>query len=453
MLEWVTKRLEIKTSDPDEQRRAKLLNILLSGIFVLAVLALLFSFVLQISGLPLPVDFNLIFFPASALLIVIAFLFAINRYVSPSAASFLFIISLTVILYLSAPSYETVWGRNMIMLVPSIVMGSVLLRPAASFMVAGLVGVFFIISSAQNEFALNYIGILAYFAIALVAWLSASTLERALGELRVINTELDAIVNERTRELVLANAKLTEARDTAIEASKYKSELTARVSHELRTPLGAILGYSEMLRGEHYGPVNSNQKGKLTSIIEMTRNLSNLIGDWLDQAKLESGKLNLNSDWFEIRQMLDYVQGITEVMIKGRPIALSFKVDNAVPVQLYGDGDRIQQILINLVSNAIKYTDRGTVTTSVFLSDDNHWVMEVKDTGIGIPEQALPTIFDSFSQVDGSRTRVHEGFGLGLSIVNHLTDLMGGNIEVESKIGVGSVFRVILPLQEHLELA
>lgn len=447
---WVNKWLEVQSSDPDVRRRAKLLNILLMSVLILACFAMVGVLFANITGLA---ETSGVFVPSVLMLLAVVGIFFINRYLSTSVAGILFLLVLTTILTLSAPPYESVWGRNMIMFSLPVVMASVILRPTSSFLAAGLIALLFIAMSYMYEFPLNFVGILVYFAIAVVAWLSSSTLERALGELRVINTELDAIVNERTRELVLANAKLTEARDTAIEASKYKSELTARVSHELRTPLGAILGYSEMLRGEHYGPVNSNQKGKLTSIIEMTRNLSNLIGDWLDQAKLESGKLNLNSDWFEIRQMLDYVQGITEVMIKGRPIALSFKVDNAVPVQLYGDGDRIQQILINLVSNAIKYTDRGTVTTSVFLSDDNHWVMEVKDTGIGIPEQALPTIFDSFSQVDGSRTRVHEGFGLGLSIVNHLTDLMGGNIEVESKIGVGSVFRVILPLQEHLELA
>ncbi len=440
----INKWLEVlPTPDPDMQRRGKLLNILLLGVFVLtffAVLGGLFAYMAKMT------EVVGVILPSTIMLFTMVGIFLVNRFWSINVASILFLVTLIAVLALSAPPYETVWGRNMIIFSLPIIMASIILQPTSSFVAAAIVSFLSFIMAYVNGFSPNFIGSLAYFAIALVAWLSASTLENALGELRIINAELDAIVDKRTRELVLANTKLTEARDTAIEANKYKTELTARVSHELRTPLGAILGYSEMLRGEHCGPVNQDQKSKLSSIIEMTRNLSNLITDWLDQAKLESGKLHLNVDWFEVREILTYVQGITEVLVKEKPIALSFNVDKAIPTQLYGDGERIQQILINLVGNAVKYTERGKVATRVFLGDDNQWIMEVKDTGIGIPKQALPTIFDSFSQVDGSRTREHQGFGLGLSIVHHLIDLMGGEIEVESKVGVGSTFRAILPL-------
>ena len=445
---WLSEWLEVPSSDPDVQRRAKLLNIVLSSLFVLILVAVIGVIIANITGIA---DTSGVLAPSAFMLFAVVVVYFINRFWSTSVASALFLLILTIILTFFAAPYETVWGRNMIMFALPVVMASVIMRPTTSFLVAGVIALLFMGLSYANEFQFNFVGILVYFLIAVVAWLSSSTLENALGQLRIINTELDAIVDERTKELVLANSKLTEARDTAVEANRYKTELTARVSHELRTPLGAILGYSEMLRGEHYGQVNKDQKGKLNSIVEMTKNLSSLIGDWLDQAKLESGKLQLNPDWFEVREVLTYVKSITEVLNKEKAIVLSFNVDRAVPTRLYGDSDRIQQILINLTGNAIKYTERGTVVTSVFLGDDNSWVIEVKDTGIGIPEQSLPTIFESFSQVDGSRTREHEGFGLGLSIVHHLTDLMGGDIQVESKVGAGSIFRVILPLNNHSE--
>ncbi len=443
--------MEVRTSDPDEQRRAKLLNILLLGLFVLTILGLLFNLTLLFNNQPLPQDYNITMMSIAAMMVITAVIFIINRYVSPLAASILFVVFLTLILYFSAPPYESVWGRNMIMLALPIVISSVILRPFSSFVVSRLLVLLYAVSSSQNDFALNYIGILAYFGIALVSWLSANTLEKALTELRDINVDLDAKVEERTKELVLANTRLAEARDTAIEASQYKTELTARVSHELRTPLGSIMGFAEMLWSGYFGAVNEAQKQKLKSIVETTKNLSNLISDWLDQAKLESGKLELYYEWFTVRELVGYVEDITQVLIKSKPIKLNFKVETAVPTQLYGDNNRIQQILINLVSNAIKYTEKGFVNVLVSV-EDSQWIIQVKDTGIGISEKSFPTIFESFSQVDGSRTRTHEGFGLGLSIVKQLIDLMDGDIIVESIVGEGSVFIVKLPLIEETQV-
>ncbi len=449
--EHINTALEVKTSDPDEKRRAKLLNILLLGLFVLTILGLLASLSLMISSQPLPDNYNITMMSIAAMLVITVIIFIINRYFSPIVASVLFIIFLTIILYFSAPPYESVWGRNMIMLALPIVMSSVVFRPSASFVVAGLLTLLYAVSSTQNDFSLNYIGVLAYFGIALVSWLSADTLEKALAELRDINVDLDAKVDERTKELVLTNTQLAEARDAAIEANQYKTELTARVSHELRTPLGSIMGFSEMIWSGYYGEVNEKQKQKLISIIETTKNLSNLISAWLDQAKLDSGKLELQYERFNIRELVAYVEDISQVLLKNKPVKLQFKVETAVPTQLYGDSDRIQQIFINLVSNAIKYTEKGSINVLV-CAENNQWTIQVKDTGIGIPENALPNIFESFSQVDGSRTRKHEGFGLGLSIVKHLIDLMDGDIIVESLVGEGTVFTVKLPIIEEVQI-
>jgi len=450
VLEWMNTKLEVKSSDPNERRRAKLLNVLLLGVFSLTILALLGTILLTVVGQPLAVDRSLIIIPALVTIAALGIISGINRYFSPRFASAIFLVFLTAILYLSAPPYETVWGRNMIMLAIPIVMSSVILGPLSSVVVAALITLLFGVASYTNGFPINFIGSLAYFAIALVAWLSASTLENALDDLREINLDLDNKVDERTKELVLANKRLTEARDVAVVANQYKSELTARVSHELRTPLGAILGYAEMLRGGYFGAVNGAQEQKLESIIETTENLSRLISDWLDQARLESRKLQLNYRWFEVRELMAYVESVTQVLIKEKPITLKFDVDAAMPAQLYEDSERVQQIMINLVSNAIKYTEKGIVDVAVFM-DDGRWVIQVKDTGIGMPAHVIPTIFEPFTQVDGSKTRNHEGFGLGLSIVKQLLDLMGGDIRVESILNKGSVFTVTLPIIEAVK--
>ncbi len=450
VLEWINTKLEVKSSDPNEQRRARLLNILLFAVLGLTLLALLGAMLLLVSGLSLTGNSESIIVPALVTITALTIISGINRYFSPRLASTIFLVFLIALLYSSAPPYENVWGRNMIMLAIPIVMASVILGPLSSFVVASLITLFFAVVSYTNDFAINFIGNLAYFAIALVAWLSASTLEKALNDLREVNLDLDNKVDERTKELVLANEQITEARDVAVVANQYKSELTAKVSHELRTPLGAILGYAEMLWGGYFGPVNDAQKQKLESIIETTKNLSSLISDWLDQARLESRKIQLNYHWFGIRELVAYVESVTRVLVKEKPIALKFDVDTTMPTQLIGDSGRVQQIMINLVSNAIKYTEKGTINVGVFV-DDARWVIQVKDTGIGIPSHVMPTIFEPFMQADGSKTRKHEGFGLGLSIVKQLVDLMGGDIRVESTLNKGSVFTVTLPIVEEVK--
>ena len=441
--QWLSEKLEVKTSDPDEQRRGKMLNIFLLGMFGLSVIALIISLIFTLAGLPLGGSGTHI--PAISMLFAAVIIFMINRSVSPTAASILFLFLFILIVWFSDEPYEIFWGRSMIMLTLPIIVASVILRPMASFVVVVVIAILIVFSALNYDFPINFVGTLVYFMVALVAWLAATTLEKALQEVRDINKALDVKVEERTKELVVANAQLAEARDEAIEVNQLKTELTARVSHEILTPLGGILGFAEMMFEGYFGPVNEKQQTKLTTIIETCQKLSDLVGDWLDQAKLESGKMELYNYWFAIRDAMKYVEGLTRVLIKEKPLVLSASVDTAVPHLLFGDEDRILQIITNLVTNAIKYTEEGTVHASVYLQEPN-WIICVEDTGIGIPEKSLTTIFTSFSQVDGSRTRTQHGFGLGLSIVKQIVDLMEGEIQVESEVGVGSRFRVVLPI-------
>lgn len=256
------------------------------------------------------------------------------------------------------------------------------------------------------------------------------------------------------RVLILRNIterKLTEtalalARDQALEASRLKSELMSRISHELRTPLGVILGYAEML---HYNPsreLEGWQQQALTEIINSTNDLTGLVNELLDQVQLDARAVKLQIEPFAPHDLLRKVEAQMAVLARNKGLAFVASIAPELPPTLSSDEARLRQILINLLGNAIKFTRTGQVRVSFTCPDAEHWAMEVSDTGPGIPAEAQEYIFEAFRQVDGSITREHGGTGLGLSIVKNLTDLMGGKILLESKIGQGSTFTIVLPL-------
>ncbi len=267
-------------------------------------------------------------------------------------------------------------------------------------------------------------------------------------------------MQERAAELSAANEKLLKeiieheqtekalalARDQALEASRLKTELLAKVSHELRTPLSAILGFAEMLDVGMYGALSAEQRRLIAEIIDSTHYLTQLVNELLDQAQLDAGKLKLNIRTFALADLVDGTLSKMNVLAKTKGLTLTTDIAAEVPGVLSGDPARLQQILVNLVSNAIKFTQTGGVQVRLYRPDPAHWAMQVSDTGPGIPVEAQSYIFEPFRQVDGSITRVHAGAGLGLSIVKQLTILMGGQITLESEVGQGSTFTVQLPL-------
>jgi signal transduction histidine kinase len=230
------------------------------------------------------------------------------------------------------------------------------------------------------------------------------------------------------------------------EVERLKSTFVGIVSHELRTPLNAILGYAEMFKEAVYGPMNDKQVNMADRIIKNTQRLLGLINDLLDQAQMEAGKLTINAQTINAADLLETLHGLMDKSASDKSLKLTSEIDDALPEVLVGDSARLQQILVNLVNNSIKFTDRGSVHVRLFLHNENEWGMEVSDTGLGIPESDIPFIFDTFRQVDGAATRSHGGFGLGLSIVKQLVNLMNGEVKVKSKLGEGSAFIIMLPL-------
>lgn len=243
-----------------------------------------------------------------------------------------------------------------------------------------------------------------------------------------------------------AEEAIARARDEAVQANEFKTRLLANVSHDLRTPLNAILGYSEMLQYGVYGALTPQQEQTVKTIIASIEALTHMVNQLLDQARLEARAVTLSAGSFRPQTMVDQVEQTMRVLAQNKGLTLSTEVDPNLPATLTGDADRIQQILNNLVGNAIKFTGQGKVCVQIFATDTQNWAMEVSDTGPGIPAAAQSLIFEPFQQVDGSITREHTGSGLGLSIVKQLTTLMDGQILLQSREGHGSTFTVLLPL-------
>ncbi|MCS6994956.1 MAG: PAS domain S-box protein [Anaerolineales bacterium] len=248
-------------------------------------------------------------------------------------------------------------------------------------------------------------------------------------------------------ELKETQKALEEARDQALEASRFKSQLVSRVSHELRTPLGGVLGYAELMYQGAFGPLTDEQKDAAENIVASANYLNQMINELLDQAQIEARAVKIHLAPFEPAILLRSVQANMTVLALNKGLQFVAELDPSLPSSLLGDERRLQQVLINLAGNAIKFTQEGHVHVSLLRLNDSEWAMRVSDTGAGIPKEAQEYIFDAFRQVDNAITRNNRGTGLGLSITKQLVELMGGRIQLESEVGRGSTFTVILPLQ------
>lgn len=254
------------------------------------------------------------------------------------------------------------------------------------------------------------------------------------------NEQLNRMLNEKVEALL-------KAKKEADAASIAKSNFLANVSHEIRTPMTAIIGMAELL--EEMSP-KKDQKKYLSILKSNSESLLTLIDDILDLSKVEAGKLELNSVDFRLDEVIRKTRDIISIRAEQKGLEFSYHLENDLPLSLRGDRNRVQQILINLLGNAVKFTKKGSIQLKVSRPDSTPeqlkpgtsvtLMFSIRDTGIGISKEDLEIIFHNFSQVDSSSTRNYEGTGLGLPISSHLVRMMGGDIQVESKPGKGSVF-------------
>jgi signal transduction histidine kinase len=266
--------------------------------------------------------------------------------------------------------------------------------------------------------------------------------ETILKEQELIRSAFQTAISRYTVEI----KEIEAIAQKATEANEFKTQFIARIGHELRTPLGAMMGMAEMLQEEIYGSLTPEQKELTQRIINNAVVLKQVFTELLDQSQIESGQLRLKSEEFSPQDLVEVIHSNYLPMALQKRLTIHVKVSPDLPRTIVGDKARVSQIVSNLVVNAIKFTEVGSIMIRVFKADANHWGIEVEDTGIGIAQEHLAHVFEPFRQTDETSSRKYGGVGLGLTIVQQLVTVMKGKIDVKSKLGRGSTFTVVLPL-------
>jgi signal transduction histidine kinase len=560
-LESIRKLLDVPSLDPDEKRRTRLLSILLFGSFVLVVVGLLSTVVVEILGLADPAEFPIIYITLISILVGIFIMAAISRYVSSAAARYLFLALLIISISFSDQPIEVVAGRSQIAYAVPVVMASVLLPPYASFLAAGLVSLMITAIAVGSGIIPNIFGMLAFFGIALVSWLSGRGLQTALEDLRTINRELDQRVRDRTRELaeavgrehaaavrnrtileaigdgvlvtdrqkriILANPaanrmallppdqdlqerslsetlrgvqpeaveqieermsngdaaehsiirfewnKRTVAANIApvslvlpdqsvvagghvmalrdmtreVQLDRMKTIFLGAVSHELRTPMAAIRGYVEVLTDLEAGSLSEAGRKYLDIIDTNIRRLLSLANDLIDLSRIEVGEIALYREWTNLTSIVEGAADTVRREFEKRGLSLVVQIEPDLP-PLYVDQHRVTQILLNLLTNAYKYTVAGGATVDVSRADDTVRIV-VADTGVGLTPEEQTRLFERFFRSSHEVVQKAGGTGLGLAITKSLIELHGGAITFDSESGKGTTFTITFPTAEN----
>ncbi len=281
-----------------------------------------------------------------------------------------------------------------------------------------------------------------------IVWTAVFILTVEALFLRQLRVEFD----ERLEDMRGLIRETEQAREEANTANQAKSQFLAGMSHELRTPLNAIIGYIEIMLAGMVGSFTQQQTDLQSHIHVNAKRLLALINDILDLAKIEAGNLEFVIAPASPRQLLNETLSSVESLARQKSIYLECHYAEDTPEVVMCDSKKLQQIVVNLVSNAIKFTATGGVKLEVGTTDKTNWELKIIDTGTGMPEDAPSYIFEKFRQVDGTSTRQHQGTGLGLAIVKSLVEGMGGKIDVETHLGKGTTFAVTLPRSGKAEV-
>ncbi len=276
----------------------------------------------------------------------------------------------------------------------------------------------------------------------------AAQVARLQGECDALRAELD----ETNQGVLALYGELDMQAEQLRQASDLKSRFLSYMSHEFRTPLGSILSIASLLTDELDGPLSPEQHKQVNFVSNAARELSDMVDDLLDLAKIEAGRITISPAWFDMFDLFAALRGMFRPIVDASAVDLIFEEPVGLP-RLYTDDKKLGQILRNFISNSLKFTTRGEVRVSARLECSDRIRFAVTDTGIGIAPELHGALFEDFSQVDSPLQKRLRGTGLGLSLCKRFAELLGGEVGLESTPGVGSTFYVIIPLALATESA
>ncbi|EUB85049.1 sensor histidine kinase [Pseudomonas sp. GM30] len=274
----------------------------------------------------------------------------------------------------------------------------------------------------------------------------AALIARLQSETAALREELD----ETNQGVLALYAELDTQAEELRQASDLKSRFLSYMSHEFRTPLGSILSINSLLADELDGPLSPEQHKQVAFVSSAARELSDMVDDLLDLAKIEAGRISISPAWFDMFDLFSALRGMFRPIVDASAVDLIFEEPVGLP-RLYTDDKKLAQILRNFISNSLKFTTRGEVRVSARLEGSDKVRFAVSDTGIGIAPELHGALFEDFSQVDSPLQKRLRGTGLGLSLCKRFAALLGGEVGMDSAPGVGSTFFVIIPLALALE--
>ena len=266
-----------------------------------------------------------------------------------------------------------------------------------------------------------------------------------IAQLRAEGDALRAELDETNQGVLALYGELDGQAEELRQASDLKSRFLSYMSHEFRTPLGSILSITGLLADELDGPLAPEQQKQVSFITNAAQELSDMVDDLLDLAKIEAGRITISPAWFDMFDLFSALRGMFRPIVNASAVDLIFEEPAGLP-RLYTDDKKLAQILRNFISNSLKFTLAGEVRVSAKLESPSQIRFAVTDTGIGIPAELHGTLFEDFAQIDSPVQKRLRGTGLGLSLCKRFAELLGGTVGVESSPGVGSTFFVIIPL-------
>ncbi len=270
--------------------------------------------------------------------------------------------------------------------------------------------------------------------------------DQALERLREENQALRDELEETNQGVLALYAELDAQAEQLKQVSELKSRFLSYMSHEFRTPLVSILSITRLLEDQVDGPLSDDQRTQIGFISRSTRELSEMVDDLLDLAKIEAGRITISPAWFDMMDLFSALRGMFRPLVEGAGVELIFDSPRG-PTQLYTDDKKLAQILRNFISNALKFTARGEVRVGAEAIGHDEIRFSVRDTGIGIAPELHERIFQDFSQLDSPLQKKVRGTGLGLALCKRFAELLGGRVGVNSTPGVGSEFFVIVPVR------